>query len=150
MAVASGPEALKGKPLPAFKMTPVSGGPLSSSALKGKVVILDFWATWCAPCVAASPTMQKLYSKYSSQGLVVIGSNITDTPAAIKAYMKKHGYTYPFSQGNEEYSKKLGVQAIPVFVFVDRKGVVQRVDTGFSGSSPAEWEATVKSLLAKK
>lgn len=147
----AGPETLKGKSIPDFAMKSVTGTSYTAKSLKGKVVILDFWATWCAPCVAASPTMQKLYTKYSKQGLVVLGSNITDSADGVKGYVKKHGYTYPFTQGNEAYAKKVGISAIPVFVFIDKKGVVQKVDTGFSAStSPADWEATVKKLLAAK
>jgi len=147
----AGPETLKGKPIPAFAMKSVTGTSYTDKSLKGKVVILDFWATWCAPCVAASPTMQKLYTKYAKQGLVVLGSNITDSVDGVKGYAKKHGYSYPFTQGNEAYAKKLGISAIPVFVFIDKKGIVQKVDTGFTTTtSPADWEATVTKLLAAK
>lgn len=94
--------------------------------------------------------MQKLYSTYAKQGLVVLGSNITDGVPAVKKYAAEHKYTYPFTQGNDALSTKLGITAIPVFIFIDRKGVVQRVDTGFDGKSPASWDKTVKQLLAKK
>jgi len=147
----AGPETLKGKAIPTFTMKSVTGKSYTNKSLKGKVVVLDFWATWCAPCVAASPTMQKLYAKYADKGLVVLGSNITDTVAGVKAYAKKHGYTYPFTQGNEAFAKSLGISSIPVFMFIDKKGVVQKVDTGFNAeTSPAEWEATITKLLATK
>ena len=70
-----------------------------------------------------------------------------DTPAKAAEYAKKHGYTYPFTADNTEIATKLGVEALPVFVFIDRKGIVQRVDTGFSATSPKSWEETVQKLL---
>jgi cytochrome c biogenesis protein CcmG, thiol:disulfide interchange protein DsbE len=146
-ALADGPTALMGKPVPAITMKDTHGKTIAIQSLRGKVVILDFWATWCAPCVAASPTMEKLYEKYKNKGLVVLGSNITDTPEAVSAYTQKHGYTYPFTLHNDDIARKLGIIAIPVFVFIDKKGIVQRVDTGFAGSSPASWEKTVAGLL---
>lgn len=150
VAAHAGPESLKGKPIPPFKMKSSDGGTISSNSLKGKVVVLDFWASWCGPCKAASPVMQSLYAKYARQGLVVIGTNITDAMDKVVGYKKEHNYTYPFTQGNDAYGAKLGVQGIPLFMFIDRKGIVRRVDTGFGGSSAKEWEATVKGLLAKK
>jgi thiol-disulfide isomerase/thioredoxin len=149
-AVAAGPESYKGKPIPTFSMKRVDGGTLNSKALKGKVVVLDFWASWCGPCKAASPTMQSLYQKYAKQGLVVIGANITDPVAKAAAYPKEHKYTYPFTSGNDAYANKLGIQNIPVFMFIDRKGIVQKVDTGFGPNSAADWEKAIKQLLAKK
>ncbi|AIE83639.1 TlpA family protein disulfide reductase [Fimbriimonas ginsengisoli] len=143
----SGVQDLKGKAVPAFKLKRVGGGTFNSQDLKGKVVILDFWATWCGPCKAASPTMDKLYKTYGKKGLVVIGANVSDTDAAVATYAKDHSYPFAAATG---YAAKLGVEALPVFLFIDRKGVVQRVDTGFSGSSPASWEGTVKKLVAKK
>jgi len=131
-------------------MKGVNGASYSSASTKGKVVILDFWATWCGPCKAASPTMQKLHQKFAKQGLVVIGSNITDSPKKAGDYAKEHKYTYAFTAGNDAYAAKLGIEAIPVFIFIDRNGIVQRVDTGFSSaSSPSSWENTVKGLLKK-
>jgi len=146
-AFAGDATALKGKPMPKLDMAKSGGGTLSTASLKGKVVVLDFWATWCAPCVGASPVMQKLYEKYSKQGLVIVGSNITDSPAKVAEYAKKHNYTFPFTSGNAPAAAKLGIQAIPVFLFIDRKGVVQRVDTGVDAGSPASWEKTIQSLL---
>jgi thiol-disulfide isomerase/thioredoxin len=142
------PTKLSGRPLPPMSMELVKGGKLSIASLKGKVVILDFWATWCVPCVAASPTMEKLYEKYKSKGIVVVGSNLNDPLAKAIGYAKEHHYTYTFTANNLGIAQKLGISAIPVFIFVDRKGVVRRVDTGFDASSPASWEKTVKELLA--
>lgn len=145
---------LVGKPLPAIKMTDLLGKKHTNASLKGKVVLLDFWATWCGPCKAASPTMEALHKKYAKQGLVVIGVNMgEDKPgkAAAAGYSKEHGYTYNFTYDNDVLASKLGVQGIPFFVFVDKAGVVRQVETGFSSAqSPAAFEASVKKLLGSK
>lgn len=149
-ASAQGPEAMQGKKVPAFSMKDIKGKTHTAQSLKGKVVVLDFWATWCGPCKQASPTMQKLHQKYAKQGLVVIGANVSDAPGAAAKYAKEHKYTYNFTTGGDSLGQKLGVQGIPAFFFIDRQGVIQRVQTGFAPGLEADFEATVKKLLAKK
>ncbi len=146
---------LKGKPMVAFKMTDTNGKTITNQSLKGKVVLLDFWATWCGPCKAASPTMQSLNSKYGSKGLTVIGANTFEQPAnrktAAAGYAKEHKYTYTFTVANDDLAKKLGITGIPAFVLIDRKGNVLATMMGFDeGSTPAQMEAAVKKALAGK
>lgn len=144
-------ENLKGKPFPAFKMTDTNGKVHTNASLKGKVVLLDFWATWCGPCKAASPTMQKLHEKYASKGLVVIGANAYEQPkdkaGAAAKYQKEHKYTYTFTKDNDKLAASIGARGIPFFVFIDKQGVVREVATGFGGGSAAQFEKTVQSLL---
>lgn len=148
--LAQGLEKNQGKPIPSFTMKDTAGKAVSNKTLKGKVYIVDFWATWCAPCVAASPLMNKLYKKYSSQGLVILGANVSDKPGAAVSYKKQHKYAYTFTTGGEGLAGKLGVSGIPAFFFVDKKGVVQKVQEGFSPKLEADFEATIKKLLAAK
>ncbi len=145
---------LKGKPMVPFKMTTTKGQTLTNASLKGKVVVLDFWATWCGPCKMASPTMEKLHRKYAAKGLTVIGANTSEqgnADGAAAGYAKEHGYTYTFTKKNDALANRLGVTGIPFFVFIGRDGRVADVATGFDpGSTPAQFEATVKRLLAAK
>lgn len=146
----SGPETLQGKTMPAFTMTTFGGQKVTSASLKGKPYILDFWATWCGPCKAASPLMQKLHTTYGAKGLRVIGANMGEDPKSMKqalAYPKQHKYTYMFTKGNDALAGKLGVSGIPLFIFVDKAGKVAAVKTGFGPGSDADFEATVKKLL---
>jgi cytochrome c biogenesis protein CcmG/thiol:disulfide interchange protein DsbE len=136
-------EALKGKPFPSFKMTDTTGKVHTNASLKGKVVLLDFWATWCGPCKAASPTMQKLHEKCANTF-----ERPNDRAGAAAKYKKEHNYSYTFTKENDKLAQQLGVSGIPFFVFIDRKGVVREVATGFgAGESPAQFEAIVKNLL---
>ena len=145
---------LKGKTMVPFKMTTTKGQTLTNASLKGKVVILDFWATWCPPCKAASPVMQNLHKKYAAKGLTIIGANTSEqrnADGAAAMYAKEHGYTYTFTKKNDALAQRLGVSGIPFFVFIGRDGKVADVATGFDpDSSPQRFEATVKRLLAKK
>ena len=145
---------LKGKPMVGFKMTDTKGKVHTNQSLKGKVVVLDFWATWCGPCKAASPTMQKLHEKFVKQGLVVIGANTFEQGAGAKTaaagYAKEHGYTYTFTSQNDALAQKLGIKGIPAFLFIGRDGKVAEVQTGFGEELAPQVESIVKKLLAKK
>lgn len=137
-----------GKPLPALSLTDLSGKKHTNASLKGKVILLDFWATWCGPCKAAAPTMNSLYQKYKAKGLQVVGVNITDKKPAISKYVAEHKYTYPFVYDSDAFAKALGVGPIPTFVLVDKTGKVRNVIVGFNATkSPSEIEALVKKLL---
>ncbi|RYG37670.1 TlpA family protein disulfide reductase [bacterium] len=137
-----------GKPLPKLALKDLAGKTHTNASLKGKVVLLDFWATWCGPCKAAAPTMNSLFGKYKGKGLQVIGVNITDKEPAVKKYVADHKYTYPFTPASDTFAQALGVGPIPTFVLVDKAGKVRHVIVGFNTkSSPAEIEALVKKLL---
>jgi cytochrome c biogenesis protein CcmG, thiol:disulfide interchange protein DsbE len=146
---AKSPEKLVGKQIPAFSMTTFEGKKISSATLRGKPVILDFWATWCGPCKAASPLMQKLHAKYASKGLVVIGANMGETDKGKMAakYPKEHKYTYTFTKNNDAFANKIGAEGIPLFIFIDKKGKVTQVETGYDTSSDAVFEKYVQSIL---
>ena len=146
-----GVETFQGKKMPAFSMTSFEGKKLSNASLKGKPYILDFWATWCGPCKAASPSMQAMHKKFAGKGLVVIGANMGESPASMaqaKKYPKEHSYSYTFTSNNDKLAEKLQISGIPCFIFVDKTGKIKAVRTGFDGgSSPAEFEKLAKSIL---
>jgi thiol-disulfide isomerase/thioredoxin len=143
---------LEGKPAPAFKMTDINGKVLTNQNLKGKVVLLDFWATWCGPCKAASPTMQALHKKYASKGLVVVGANTFDgsdgKQKSVK-YAKEHNYSYTFTYGNDQFASSLGIRGIPAFIYIGKDGKIAKTQIGFGESMAPQMEATVKGLLSK-
>lgn len=143
----------KREPMAGFKMVSTKGETLTNDSLKGKVVLLDFWATWCAPCKAASPTMEKLHKAYAQQGLQVIGANASeesDKEGAAAKYAKEHGYTYTFTKNNDSLAETIGISGIPCFIFIDKQGNVREVAEGFDpDATPAQFEAKVKELLAE-
>jgi cytochrome c biogenesis protein CcmG, thiol:disulfide interchange protein DsbE len=143
---------LEGRAAPAFKMTDTKGKVHTNKSLRGKVVLLDFWATWCGPCKAASPAMQRLHKKYAKKGLVVVGANTfdgSDGKAKSLAYAKQNKYSYTFTFGNDKLAQTLGIRGIPAFVFIGKDGKIAKTQVGFSPAMEAQFDATVRGLLAK-
>jgi thiol-disulfide isomerase/thioredoxin len=120
-----------GKPFLLAFSNAVDGKPISMKALKGKVVVIDFWATWCGPCVAEMPKMKELYAKYRNQGVEFIGVSL-DQPKedggldSLKKFVKDKDIAWPqYYQGNfwsSEFSKSWGVNSIPCVFIVDADG----------------------------
>lgn len=145
-------EKLVGKPLSKITMKSTSGNSFTNADFKGKVVLIDFWATWCGPCVKASPIMQKLHVEFKDKGLIVIGANTFEedsSGAPAKEYAAEHKYTYLFTYDNDALAKKWGIQGIPTFVLVDSTGKVAKTYTGFGDSSEKEMRDAIKKLLPK-
>lgn len=142
--------ALLNKPLPTFTLNKVGGGTITNQTIKGKVVLFDFWATWCGPCRAASPFMQELHNKYASQGLLVVGANAgenTTGDAPARNYAREHNYTFTFTYESDSLFKALNTGAFPTFVLADKQGVVRKVWVGYSNAQKAQMENAIKSLL---
>lgn len=142
-----------GKPAPAFSLKTLSGKTLTNANTKGKVVLIDMWASWCGPCKAASPTMQELHKKFASKGLMVVGANVMDGSVADSKmqsakYQKEHKFSYTFAFGADPLAEKFGVQGIPFFVVIDRTGIVRDVMVGFSAEhSPSVFANSISKWL---
>jgi len=116
------------KPLGDIVMTDVDGKTISTAALKGKVVIVNFWATWCPPCRAEIPDLIALQNKYKDQLQIIGISDDEDPPAAVKKWAAEHGMNYPIVMSNDELRKVFtGVAALPTSFIINRETrVVQR------------------------
>ncbi len=133
--MASPPPVQPGKQAPAFSLKTMDGKVLTSRSLRGKVVLLDFFATWCGPCKMATPTMQRLHGKYGKKGLVVIGVNGLeqgDAKKLVTNYRKAHKCTYPISVGNDKLFRAWAIPGVPAFVVIDKNGVVRGMNAGYS------------------
>ncbi len=144
-----------GTPAPAFTTQTVAGRPLSLKSLRGKVVLLDYWATWCGPCQAATPTLEALHRRFGSQGLRVVGLSVDDprSVAGVKPFMKHFGMTYivsasPVQNGHAQYAYH--VSGIPSQFLIDKKGIVRWSQSGYSESEGQELAPMIKRLLAEK
>lgn len=118
-----------GKPAPTFTLPVAANGEpgarMSVADLKGRPVILDFWASWCGPCGIVAPVLDRLSRRYEKQGLVVLGVNGSDTSEVIKAYATRKGLSYPTvvdPQG--AVSMSYGVDKLPSLVIIDKEGNV--------------------------
>jgi thiol-disulfide isomerase/thioredoxin len=148
----------------------VNGSPLSDGDLQGKVVLLDFWAVWCGPCVATFPHLREWNEKYAGKGLVIIGATryysydwdeqakrskkTADlSPAAeqvaLAAFAKHHELSHRFMVMPKEsqFSKNYGVSGIPQAVLIDRAGKVRMIRVGSGEANAHDLEGMIETLL---
>ena len=119
-----------GAPAPSWTLKNAAGEERSLEDYRGKIVLMDFWATWCGPCKVAMPGMQKIHEELSGKGVVVLGINCWDDPAAAVAYMKDQQYTYPTLLNGDQVAGEYGVSGIPTFYVVGPDGTVIHHEVG--------------------
>lgn len=129
-----------------FTLVSLDGEEITLSKLKGKVVIVDFWATWCPPCRNSIPVLMKLFNKYQDQGFAVLGISMEDR-TTLEKYRDQNKISYPILLGNKEVAKAYNVQAIPHMFIIDKKGQVRKSQLGFAPELEAVFEALVDSLI---
>ena len=137
---------------PRFKVRSVTGKTLDLEVLRRSgPVLIDFWATWCKPCLASLPELEALHRKHGPQGLTVLGVSI-DGPrnySKVRPFATRIGLTYPLVLDHDgELQQKYQVRAIPTSVLVDRSGAIVLVQQGYRPGEMAELEAAVGALLA--
>lgn len=123
-------------------------GPLPQS-LKGKVLLIDFWASWCAPCKASFPALQKLSEEFASQGLVVLGVSVDEKKGDMERFLAKAKVTLPVVRdASHKLVATAGIETMPSSILVDAEGKVRFVHKGFHGeTSVKEYRSEIKELL---
>ena len=115
----------KGKtgPAPQFTLPRLRGdGKVSLASLRGKGVVLNFWASWCDPCKAEAPILEQAWRRYQSRGLVVVGIDANDVSSDARAFAEKHGLTYTLLHDPGVTYSRYGLTGVPETFFVDRRG----------------------------
>lgn len=143
---------LMGQKAPPFSLTTLDGKAVSLASLKGKVVLLDFWASWCGPCRKSMPHMEQTWQKYQSKGLVIVGVNVDKEPEKARAFLAKLAQTvtptYPLAMDSS--AKVMGayqVMSMPTAFLIGKDGVVQQKFVGFSERIAGELEAELARVL---
>ena len=140
-----------GDAAPDFKLKDTDGKEVTLDSLKGKVVLLDFWATWCPPCKAGMPLIQKIHDDYKSKGVVVYGVNTFEKKeGAGKKYMDDKKYTYGcLLAGDELATSGYGASAIPTLVIIDKDGKIAMIEVGLGPDGDKKLRAAIDASLAK-
>jgi thiol-disulfide isomerase/thioredoxin len=136
---------------PTFKDVETVNGafPPSIGALRGRVVLLDFWATWCAPCRIVVPKLGALQGRYGAQGLSVLGVS-TEDAQDVASYAQRTAMPYAVGvDRHAETTRSYGVMSLPTVVVIDRRGVVRDVAIGYDSGEDARLEGLVRTLLAE-
>lgn len=130
-----------GSPLPDFAAEDLQGRKISSSDLRGKVVLIDFWATWCQPCEKEMPGYQKLLNRYSARGFAVIGfksSMMKDTEDPLK-FAERIGVRYPLVVATGDLVREFGgIEGLPTTMLYDRRGILRDKIIGFEYTNVME------------
>ncbi len=129
-----------------FKLQDLNGKVIRLSDFKGKPVLLDFWATWCPPCRASIPGIEKLYKEYSGKGLVVLSISLDEGDwDSVKSFSIEKGITYPVLKGTEEVSSQFQVRTIPMLVIINKEGKIVKRYLGYGDDD--ELEKDIKTVL---
>lgn len=146
---ASGAHPLIGSPAPGFALDTANGkGRFDLAKVKGKVVVVDFWATWCDPCKKSFPKLQELYTKYNASGMELVGISEDEESSGIAEFGNSHGAKFPLAWDNgKSIAGQWQPKSMPSTFVVDRNGIVRFAHLGYHDGDEAEIEKEVKSLL---
>ncbi len=142
------PAPQKGFLAPDFTLETLEGESVTLSDLRGKVVLLNFWATWCPPCRAEMPAFQQAYADYKDEDFVILAVNATtqDSPEEVAKFIDEYGLRFPIVLDKTGETNRLyQVQSLPTSFFVDKEGVIQEVVVG--GLAEAMVRARVEELM---
>jgi thiol-disulfide isomerase/thioredoxin len=136
---------------PDFTLKTLDNEEITLSKLRGKVVLLDFWATWCAPCRESIPHLVQLHKSYQQSGLEVLGMNVdrgdTDT---VRRFVKSFDIPYPIVIASEELERNYGITGLPTTILIDKEGKIRQKFMGFTSAISKQMTATVNDLTSEK
>jgi len=141
------PHPLRGAPAPDFSLAARGGAPASPNAYAGKVVLLDFWATWCQPCRASFPEYQALLASYGER-VIVVGISEDDEQDGIERFAEETGALFPLAwDADKSVAQRYQISSMPTLFIIDGSGLVRYVHAGFRAGDEASIRAAIDSLL---
>ena len=133
---------------PDFSLPARNGGEVRLSELRGQVVMINFWATWCGPCRQEMPLLQQIHAKYEPLGFTMLGVNVEPDSVAAQNWLKGMPVTFPILfDRKSEVSSSFGVEAMPSSVLIDREGRVRHVHRGYKPGDEAVYADLVRGLV---
>ncbi|MCX5717935.1 MAG: TlpA disulfide reductase family protein [Nitrospirae bacterium] len=144
--VEAGPLSI-GNIAPDFISKDVNGNTVRLSDYKGKVVLIEFWATWCGPCRELTPVLNKIYENYKDKGFVVLALTPEESTNTVKSYIKENNVTYPVLITDMKTTRRYGVISIPASFLISRDGRVTEKHLGVTWDIMQELSSEIEKLL---
>lgn len=148
-AAASTPQTDVGRTMPNFSLASLENGQKVTSAdLKGKAVLINFWASWCQPCIQEAPALEQAYTQYNNRGLMVLGvvPGNQDTQNGAQAFANRYAWTFPLLwDAHDNVVQAFGVRGLPTSIFIDNQGRIRSVENG--GLDSAQLDADITAIL---
>lgn len=139
------------EPAPAFERVPLHGGqPISLEAYRGKVVVVDFWASWCGPCRKSMPFLNELRQQHHGKGFEVLAVNLDARVDEALRFLRDYPVDYPVVHDNGRLPELYGVPGMPTSYYIDRRGIVRFIHIGFDNSDKSDVRKVVLDLLEEK
>ncbi|NOQ63395.1 MAG: redoxin family protein [Methyloprofundus sp.] len=141
-----------GQPLSACSISQLSNSdqPILMDKFAGKVVYLDFWASWCPPCAKSFPFLNKLHQQYHDAGLQVVGINLDESIADAERFLTQYPAEFTIASDlTKQCAENMGVAAMPASYLIDRKGVIRHIHLGFRAGETQALQEKVKQLLSE-
>lgn len=136
--------------MPEIGLKDLRGNTVARAALAGKVVIVDFWASWCGPCKEEMPVLSRLYQKHAARGLVVVGVSVDEEAANVHAFLARVKANFPIvHDAKHAVAERFAPPKMPSSYVVDRRGVVRYVHGGFRPADAESLAREVEKLLAE-
>jgi thiol-disulfide isomerase/thioredoxin len=136
---------------PNFTLQTLDGQEVTLSKLKGKVILLDFWATWCGPCRESIPHLIQLYKTHQKDGLEVVGMNVEKGEIdTVRRFVKSIDIPYPITLSPDDVQRSYKVSGLPTTIFIDKQGRIREKVVGFTSEIAKQMAAKVLTLLSEK
>lgn len=142
--------AVPGNPAPAFTLKDPDGNVKRLSEYAGRVIVLDFWATWCGPCKEAVGEFKELHKRYADRGVIIIGISVdkgSDAPAKVKEFAREHGIPYQLLVDDGSAYKSYGIARIPATFILDRSHIIKTTYPGFQPGIGGQIALEIEKLL---
>jgi len=147
-AGASAASIAPGAPAPAFELPASTGSQMGLGDLKGQVVLINFWASWCGPCRQEMPVLEQIYHKYKSAGVTLLGVNVEPKSTDALAFLKTTPVSFPILfDTDSKVSTLYDVAGMPSTVIVDRKGKVRYVHRSYNPGDESEYMNQIRTLM---